>query len=125
MQVAQCLLKWFLLTILVTTTASAQQKLQPSEAKAHIGQTATVCGIVASTRYAASTKGQPTFLNLDKPYPYHVFTVVIWGESRSKFGSESEYKDKRICVTGTITTYRGVAEIVADDPKQVKTSSQE
>jgi len=38
MRVVQCLLKWLLLTIFVTTTASAQQKLQPSEAKAHVGR---------------------------------------------------------------------------------------
>ena len=121
MQVAQFLPKWLLLTIFVTTTASAQQKLQPSEAKAHVGERATVCGIVASTRYAASTKGQPTFLNLDKPYPNHVFTVLIWGENRSKFGTpELEYKSKRICVTGEITIYRGTPEIVADNPDQIK-----
>ena len=120
MQVVRWSLKWFLLTLIVTSTASAQ-KLQPSEAKAHVGETATVCGIVASSRYAASTKGQPTFLNLDKPYPNHVFTVLIWGESRSKFGTpETEFKDKRVCVTGQITVYRGTAEIVASEPDQIK-----
>jgi len=124
MRVVQCLLKWLLLTIFVTTTASAQQKLQPSEAKAHVGETATVCGTVASSRYAASTKGQPTFLNLDKPYPNHVFTALIWGESRSKFGTpESDYRNKRICVTGAITEHRGVAEIVVNDPKQIKSGA--
>jgi hypothetical protein len=56
---------------------------------------ATVCGSVVSTHYAPGTKGQPTFLNLDKPYPNQVFTVLIWGESRSKFGTpESEYKGR-------------------------------
>ena len=85
----------------------------------HIGD-ATVCGTVASARYAAYTKGQPTFLNLDKPYPNPVFTVLIWGENRSKFGApESEYKGKRICATGKIAEYRGVPEIVADSPKQI------
>jgi hypothetical protein len=79
-----------------------------------------VCGSFVSARYVASTKGQPTFLNLDKPYPNQVFTVLIWGENRSKFGtSESEYKGKRICVTGKITEYRGVPEVVADDPGQI------
>jgi DNA/RNA endonuclease YhcR with UshA esterase domain len=111
-----------LFATMVVSIASAQQKLLPSEARAHIGESATVCGTVVSSRFAASTKGQPTFLNLDKSYPSQVFTVLIWGESRSKFGSpESEYKDKHICVTGTITVYRGVPEIVVNDPKQIKT----
>jgi DNA/RNA endonuclease YhcR with UshA esterase domain len=112
------------LVVLVTASASlAQQKLTPSEARAHIGESATVCGTVASSRYATSTKGQPTFLNLDKPYPSHVFTVLIWGENRSKFGApENEYRGKHICVTGKISEYKSVPEIVADDPKQIKSS---
>lgn len=99
----------------------AQKKLTAAEAKDHIGETATVCGSVASTRYAASTKGKPTFLNLDKPYPSQIFTVLIWGSNRLKFGEpEKEFNGKRICVTGKITDYRGVPEIVADDPKQIR-----
>jgi DNA/RNA endonuclease YhcR with UshA esterase domain len=110
-----------LLTIILATSATAQRKLTASEAKDHLGETATVCGSVVSTRYATSTKGQPTFLNLDKPYPNQIFTVLIWGENRSKFGTpESEYKGKRVCVTGQITEYKGVPEIVAHDPQQIR-----
>jgi hypothetical protein len=117
-------LKSLLFATVVVSIAAAQQKLLPSEARAHIGESATVCGTVASSRFAASTKGQPTFLNLDKPYPSQVFTVLIWGENRSKFGSpENDYKDKRLCVSGTITEYRGVPEIVVNDPKQIKTGA--
>ena len=116
----------FLSALLLTSVTAispllAQQKLSANEAKDHIGETATVCGSVVSTRYAASTKGRPTFLNLDKPYPNQVFTVLIWGENRSKFGTpETEDKGKRICVTGKITEYKGAAEIVANDPHQLK-----
>jgi hypothetical protein len=45
------------------------KKLTAAEAKDHIGERATVCGRVASTRYAVTSRGKPTFLNLDKPYP--------------------------------------------------------
>jgi DNA/RNA endonuclease YhcR with UshA esterase domain len=99
----------------------AQKKITPLEAKDHIGESATVCGTVVSSRYAASTKGQPTFLNLEKQYPNQIFTVVIWGNNRSRFGTpETEYKGKRICVTGKIADYRGVPEIVASDPEEIK-----
>jgi hypothetical protein len=54
------------------SSLAAQSRLTSTEAKAHIGETATVCGSVASTRFAASTKGQPIFLNLDKPYPNQI-----------------------------------------------------
>jgi len=102
----------------------AQKKLTAIEAKDHYGETATVCGEVVSTRYANSTKGQPTFLNLDKAYPNQIFTVVIWGENRGKFGKpEEDYKGKRICVIGKITAYGGKPEIVAKEPKQVVVES--
>jgi DNA/RNA endonuclease YhcR with UshA esterase domain len=109
------------LFVVLSSPVAAQKKLTASEAKDHVGETATVCGSVVSTRYATSTKGQPTFLNLDKPYPNQVFTVLIWGENRSKFGTpESEYKGKRICVTGKITEYRRVPEMVVNDPQEIK-----
>lgn len=54
----------FALSILVglfALSTFAQKKYSTSEAKEHFGETVTVCGEVVSTRYAASTKGQPTF----------------------------------------------------------------
>jgi DNA/RNA endonuclease YhcR with UshA esterase domain len=109
------------LAVLLSLVALAQKRLFAAEAKDHFGESATVCGQVASTQYAASSKGQPTFLNLDKPYPNQIFTVVIWGDNRSKFGTpESGYKGKNICVSGKITAYAGLPEIVVDDPKQIR-----
>jgi len=121
-------IRWFALPILAglfALLAVAEKKYSTSEAKEHFGETATLCGEVVSARYADSTKGQPTFLNLDKPYPNQVFTVVIWGNNRSKFGTpEDAYKGKRICVSGKITAYGGLPEIVADDPKQIRTEAE-
>ena len=94
--------------------------LTSAEARNHIGERATVCGRIAGTHYAARTKGSPTFLNLDEPYPNQVFTVLIWGSDRSKFGEpESKYANKSICVTGLIKDYRGVPEIVVEEPSQI------
>jgi len=116
-------IRWFALPILVGLFALptfAQKKYSASEAKEHYGETATVCGEVVSTRYADSTKGQPTFLNLDKSYPNQIFTIVIWGSNRSKFGTpETDFKGKRICATGKIAEHRGVPEIVADSLGQI------
>lgn len=94
--------------------------LSAAEAKDHIGETATVCGTVASTRYLAASRGSPTFLNLVKPHPNQEFTVVIWGENRPNFGEpEKDFNDKEICVTGTIETYRGKPQIVAKAAKDI------
>jgi hypothetical protein len=99
--------------------------LTASEAKQHIGEHATVCGAVASARYADRTRGQPTFLNLDKPYPDQIFTVVIWGENRAEFCKPEEtYANQRICVSGVIRDYRGAPEMTASDPKQIRMNNE-
>ncbi|HEV2172121.1 MAG TPA: hypothetical protein VGR71_01065, partial [Nitrospira sp.] len=102
------------IVVLTTLSALAEKTLTATEAKNHIGEQATVCGKVVSTRYAESSRGSPTFLNLDEPYPNQVFTILIWGSDRSKFGDpETSYRGKRICVTGKISDYKGGPEIVA------------
>jgi DNA/RNA endonuclease YhcR with UshA esterase domain len=105
----------------VPTLQPQTKKLTTAEAKDHVGDRATVCGKVASTHYAKSSKGQPTFLNLDEPYPKEVFTILIWGSDREKFGApEDEYKGLRVCVTGKITSYRGRPEVVATERGQIE-----
>jgi len=102
--------------------SSAQKSISAAEAKQHIGETATVCGVVASARFASNTRGQPTFLNLDEPYPRQIFTIVIWGSDRAKFGTpEQDYNNKRVCVTGKIQEFKGVPEIVAKEKSQIST----
>lgn len=91
-----------------------------SQAGSHVGQNATVCGLVATSRYLSTSRSKPTFLNLGKAYPDEDFTVVLWPEDRPKFGHpEDSYLHKNICVTGQITLYRGKPEIIAKNPGQI------
>lgn len=111
---------WLALVLVGATSTAAQSTITAHEAKDHVGETRTVCGTVASARYASRTKGQPTFLNLDEPYPKEIFTILIWGENRNKFGEpESKYAHKGVCVTGKISTYRDVPEVVVTEPNQI------
>ena len=104
----------------IWTQTLMAENITAVEAKNHIGENATVCGEVASTRYAASSRGQPTFINLDKPYPNQIFAVVIWRSDRGKFGNpEATYRGKSVCVTGVIKEYRGIPEIIASEPSQI------
>jgi len=107
--------------LLLAASAAAQtNKITAHEAKGHVGEVQTVCGKVASTHFASGSKGQPTFLNLDEPYPKEVFTILIWGSDRGKFGTpEAKYRDAKVCVTGKITSYHGTPEIVATEPSQI------
>jgi micrococcal nuclease len=107
--------------VLLAGVGYAQTSISAAEAKSHVGERATVCGEVASTHYAARTRGNPTFINLDKPYPNQIFTVLIWGTDRPKFGDPEElYRNKHICIIGKISDYKGVPEVVAYEPPQIK-----
>jgi hypothetical protein len=89
------------------------------EAKNHVGEKTTVCGKVVGVHFVSSGKGQPTFIHFDEQYPNQIFTVVIWGVDRPKFGRpEDIYLDKDVCVTGKIMLYLRIPEIVATDPSQ-------
>ena len=95
--------------------------LNPEEAGSHVGENATVCGVVASATYAAQAPMAPTFLDLGKPYPNQIFTAVILGNDRSKFGMpENSMREKNVCVTGEIFLYQGNPEIILHDPAQLR-----
>jgi len=107
--------------IWVAPSVAQQEYINPIDAPKFIGMEKTVCGTVASATYAVRTKGRPTFLNLDQPYPKQIFTVVIWGSDRNKFQNppESFFRGKRICVTGIIEEFRGKPEIIVRSPDQI------
>ena len=113
-----------LVLLCFATSSSAKPQtvhITAAEAKNHVGETATVCGNVVSTHFAAGTKGSPTFLNLDEPYPKQIFTILIWGSDRPKFGdSETKYGNKKVCVTGLIKDYKGVPEVIVEQPSQIE-----
>jgi len=94
--------------------------ISPADAASHIGENATVCGLVASAKYAANSRAQPTFLDMGQPYPNQLFVAVIFGTDRAKFGEpEATLSGKRICVTGQVRNYRGRPEIIVSDPSQL------
>ncbi len=111
----------FAFLVYASTSIAQQEYVNPIDAHKYIGMEKTVCGTVASATYAVRSRGRPTFLNLDKPYPKQIFTVVIWGSDRNKFKNPPEtfFKGKRICVTGIIESYRGKSEIIVRSPDQI------
>ena len=95
--------------------------ITPAAAINYVGQTVTVCGVVASANYAQQVKRQPTFLNLDKPYPNQIFTALIWGSNRAAFSYAPEsLMGRKICVTGQVELYKGKPEIIVSGPEQIQ-----
>jgi hypothetical protein len=86
----------FLLLFAIALIPAKAQSISAVDAKAHIGENATVCGKVASEHTATSSRGEPTFINLDAAYPNQVFTILVWGDDRSKVG-ELPRVGSRVC----------------------------
>lgn len=100
------------LSLCYGSTALAQT-IPATDAAKHVGEAATVCGTISSEHAAVSSRGTPTFINLDRPYPNQVFTVLVWGSDRASVGNLPT--GGRLCAVGTITEYRGTPEIVLRD----------
>jgi|1186.fasta_scaffold740502_1 hypothetical protein len=102
-------------------SASCAGAVDWRNARRVIGRVATIRGYVAGAKYASSSNGSPTFLNLGVDYPSsRRVTVVIWDENRARFGRpESRYLRRTICVRGFVDTYAGVPDIEATSPSQI------
>jgi hypothetical protein len=108
------------LALVVPALAAQADPLAPEDAGKHVGEKATVCGVVASAKYASQSGGRPTFLDFVKPYPNTIFTALILGADRPKFGTpEKAVQGKEVCVTGEIKLYDGKPEIILTDPRQL------
>lgn len=94
-------------------------------ASRHVGERARVCGTVAATRFVPGVGGEPTFLNLGRPYPEQDFDIVIWGRHRSSFPAppEDHYRDARLCVSGRVSEHEGVPRIEVRAPEQIRVRS--
>ena len=107
--------------LLLASTAFPADTLDPAAAAAHVGEEATVCGEVTGAKFSSHRKRKPTFIDFGSPHPNQLFTALIWGEHRDKFDYAPEsLLGKTICVSGTITEYKGKAEIKVSDPSQIR-----
>jgi micrococcal nuclease len=95
--------------------------LRPSEASQHVGETRTVCGPVADKHTAPTANGSPTFIELERAYPNQVFTVLVWGSDKQVVGELPT--SGNVCVTGKISTYAGLPEIVLHNAKDWSVSN--
>ncbi len=103
----------------------AQQEdiVRAHQAIEHAGEYAMVCGVIAGARYSKDSKGAPTYLNFDKPFPDHAFSAIIFGKNRRNFSLAPEtLVGYKACVYGKVRVYKGKAqiELVKADQLSVK-----
>jgi hypothetical protein len=100
--------------------AQDEARIRSQEAKNHAGEFVEVCGVIADANYARRSRGSPTYLNFDQPYPEHEFTAIVWGKDRREFPFQPEdLEGYRACVYGKVEMYRGKAQIVLVRPEQI------
>jgi DNA/RNA endonuclease YhcR with UshA esterase domain len=106
-----------LLFALVAAPALAET-IPATEAKNHVDKDATVEGVVSEVHHAAS--GRAIFIEIGGHYPSNPFSAVVFKDRFNKFPTVDSLAGKTVDVTGRIKEYRGRAEIVLDDPEQLK-----
>lgn len=102
---------FFFALLIASSTFFAQDTISAGQAKDYIGMPKFVKGKVVSVK--AASEGKTTnYINIEKPYPNSVFTVVMSNSYLEKQHLVlQDLNQKIICVKGKITTYK-------EDPKQ-------
>ena len=95
------------------------QSLTTAQAREHDGDHVTICGTVKNEHTAESSKGKPTFIDIDSSFPEPVFVVVVWDEDKPQVGPLPPLK-AHLCATGTVNYYRGVPQMVVKDKSQIR-----
>lgn len=108
---------FLLATVCMAAVPVHAATITDAEASTHVGQTATVVGVVSGTHVTA--KGTE-FLDFGPRYPQEDFTIVIFASSALKFGNVDQYYGKKLAVTGQIESYRGRTEIILRSPDQLR-----
>jgi len=98
-------------------TSSVSQCIDFRKAGNYIGDYKCVRGRVDNVY--TSKKGN-TFLNFCPDYKTCSFSSVIFSSDSYKFSNPKRYQGKTVEITGLIKTYQGRAEIILNDPSQIK-----
>jgi hypothetical protein len=95
------------------------QTISVFDARYNLGEVAMVYGRVYATWYNRETDDYLLFFGGD--YPYQEFTVVLPGRVARRFSWRPEryFLGEHITVTGLITTFDGIPEIIVKNKRQV------
>lgn len=123
---ASCFCLWFAVAFAETPKAAT---ISAAEAKNHVGENATVCGKVVSSRiskYGVGQQGRPITFDMDAAPPHRVFTFVSLNpDANSLEQTRNFYTGKRVCVSGTINKVGVTPQMLVKEPSQIKVQPEE
>lgn len=98
--------------LLFSLNCFSQDTITTTKVSEYMDKEVCVLGKVVTFKLASEGKST-NFINIDKPYPENIFTVVISNGHLEKLNIKIEdLKGATIYVNGKITTYK-------NDPKQI------
>lgn len=98
--------------LIFSANCFSQDTITTAKVKDYLDKEVCVVGKVVSFKIASEGKNT-NYINIDKPYPESIFTVVISNNYLEKLNIKIEdLKDKTVYVKGIITVYK-------NDPKQI------
>ncbi|HLO54122.1 MAG TPA: hypothetical protein VK169_07545 [Saprospiraceae bacterium] len=110
-----------LLLMLPFSDISGQNEIPLDSTSHYIGKYVKVCAKVAGT-FVTNSASKVTLLNLGEDFPKTKFTVVIYEKDlpNFEFVPSEYYKNKSICVIGTINEYKSKPQINARFSNQIE-----
>jgi DNA/RNA endonuclease YhcR with UshA esterase domain len=108
----------FALGLALTAIPAVAETIQPSDAPKHIGEIVTVEGTVNEVHTDA--RSGATFINMGGSFPNQAFTGVIFKDDAGKFPNVHSLTAGVVAITGRMQEYKGRAEIILNDPAQLK-----
>jgi DNA/RNA endonuclease YhcR with UshA esterase domain len=87
----------------------------PTEAARHVGETATVTGVVS----VFAAQSGVIFVDMGGAGRTAPFSGFISRDNAAKFPNAASWSGRQLAITGKIELYQGKAEIVLTDPSQV------
>ena len=99
----------------IASISFSQAKISVDSSAGYIGKLVTVCAKVNGVKELEKIN----FFNLGKAFPNAPLTLVINAKDKANFKALGAYDGKNICVTGTITEFKGKPQIVVTKAEEI------
>ncbi len=99
-----------------SSVSSELKTISSKEVKQHIGDSLNIEGYVADIYLSDKV----AYLNFENKFPKNILTATIFSGKMEEFGDLSKFKNRKVVVTGKITSYKNKPQVVLNTKDQIK-----